>query len=79
MSAAHVPTNPVQALSMEEKIRFRAYLIFEERGEEHGHDLDDWLQAEVEILDDKLSVPAVRVTPIRATPAKKARTRRTSI
>jgi hypothetical protein len=31
-------------------IRARAYEIFEERGRTHGHDLDDWLQAENEIL-----------------------------
>ena len=30
----------------EEIIRMRAYQLFEERGYEHGHELDDWLQAE---------------------------------
>jgi DUF2934 family protein len=59
---------------MEEKIRSRAYLIFEERGGEHGHDLDDWLQAEAEIQRSKLSAP-----PVRLTPANKSRTRRTSV
>jgi hypothetical protein len=30
-------------------VRVRAYELFEQRGKEHGHDLDDWLQAEAEI------------------------------
>lgn len=34
----------------EEYIRLRAYQLWEERGCEHGHDLEHWLQAEVEIL-----------------------------
>jgi Protein of unknown function (DUF2934) len=29
-------------------IRLRAYELFEQRGREDGHDLDDWLQAEAE-------------------------------
>jgi hypothetical protein len=32
-----------------EMIRRRAYQIFECRGSEPGHELDDWLQAEREI------------------------------
>lgn len=30
-------------------IRRRAYELFEERGQDPGHDLKDWLQAEREI------------------------------
>ena len=37
----------------EEIIRIRAYQLFEERSYEHGHDLDDWLQAEAEIAGKK--------------------------
>ena len=33
----------------EEIIRIRAYQLFEKRSYEHGHDLEDWLQAEAEI------------------------------
>ena len=33
----------------DEKIRFRAYQIYLERGEQPGHELDDWLQAEREL------------------------------
>ena len=82
MSAARVPTNPAQAHDVEnaaEKIRIRAYLLFEKRGGEHGHDLADWLQAEADIQRSTLSAPPVRVTPIRETPARKTRTKRTSI
>ena len=35
--------------NLEEEIRRRAYQLFEERGREDGHDLDDWLRAEAEI------------------------------
>lgn len=82
MNAARVPSNLAQAHdveNIEEKIRIRAYLLFEKRGGEHGRDLADWLQAEADILRSTLSAPPVRVTPIRVIPAKKSRTRRTSI
>jgi uncharacterized protein YegP (UPF0339 family) len=34
---------------LREQLRARAYHIYEQRGRENGHDLDDWLQAESEI------------------------------
>ena len=77
MSAARVPTNPAQAHDVEdveEKIRIRAYLLFEKRGGEHGHDLADWLQAEAEIRRSQPSAP-----PVHFTPFKKSRTKRTSV
>jgi len=37
----------------EEIIRMRAYHLFEQRGGQHGYDLDDWLQAEAEVLGKK--------------------------
>ncbi len=33
-------------------IAARAYLLFLERGRTHGHDWEDWLQAEKELLSD---------------------------
>jgi hypothetical protein len=33
-----------------EKVAIRAYEIYEDRGGQHGRDIDDWLQAESEIL-----------------------------
>jgi Protein of unknown function (DUF2934) len=32
-----------------ETIRQRAYELYEARGREEGHDVDDWLQAEAEV------------------------------
>ena len=34
-------------------MRLRAYRLFEERGYEHGHDLEDWLRAEAEVFGKK--------------------------
>jgi len=34
----------------EEQIRAKAYQIYLERGCEPGHDLDDWLQAEYDLM-----------------------------
>jgi len=42
----------------EEIIRIRAYELFEQRGYEHGHDIEDWLVAEAEVLGKKPSVSA---------------------
>ncbi len=36
----------------EDKIRQRAYELYERRGGEDGHDLDDWLTAESELNGD---------------------------
>lgn len=33
----------------EEEIRRRAYELYEARGRGDGHDLEDWLEAEIEI------------------------------
>jgi len=38
----------------EELIRIRAYHLFIKHGCQHGHDLDDWLQAEAEVMGTKL-------------------------
>jgi hypothetical protein len=32
------------------EIEFRAYHIYLDRGGEHGHDVEDWLKAERELL-----------------------------
>jgi hypothetical protein len=39
----------IETLSLEERIRRRAYELYVERGNESGSELDDWLQAEEEI------------------------------
>lgn len=35
---------------IQELIRKRAYELFENRGKEEGHDLDDWILAESEVM-----------------------------
>ena len=40
--------------ALDAEIRRRAYQLYVERGEEHGRDLDDWLQAKREIEDGTL-------------------------
>jgi hypothetical protein len=40
----------LQEPALENRIRARAYQIYEARGEGDGHALDDWLQAESEII-----------------------------
>jgi hypothetical protein len=35
--------------SLEQQIRSRAYQLYEERGREDGHELEDWLRAEAEL------------------------------
>ena len=34
---------------VQEQIRQQAYELYEQRGREDGHDLDDWLAAELEV------------------------------
>lgn len=36
-------------LELEQKIRQRAYELYEGRGREEGHELEDWLKAESEV------------------------------
>ncbi len=48
-----LPRKPKSVSDGEEKIRLRAYQLYEERGRTDGHALDDWLQAEAEILSTR--------------------------
>ncbi len=43
------PTTQVTEPAENQDVRARAYELFERRGREDGHDLDDWLQAEAEL------------------------------
>jgi len=38
-------------VALREKIRERAYQLYEQRGRDHGHDREDWARAEEEVLD----------------------------
>ena len=44
--------------NLEEQIRRRAYEIYEERGREDGHDMEDWLRAEAEITGTGIKAAA---------------------
>lgn len=47
------PEEPSQTtqptFELQDQIRLRAYELYEQRGREHGHELDDWLRAEREL------------------------------
>jgi len=43
---------------LQEQIRRRAYELYEQRGREDGHELDDWLQAESEVIQKKAKTAA---------------------
>jgi hypothetical protein len=43
---------------LEHEIRLRAQELYEERGREDGHELDDWLRAEEEITQKKAHIIA---------------------
>jgi hypothetical protein len=43
----------IKMLSPEERIRLRAYELYVRRGNQPGSELDDWLQAEKEFLQDE--------------------------
>jgi len=45
------PPNPVVA---HEDIADRAYRRYLERGSQHGHDVDDWLTAEQELVRERV-------------------------
>ena len=40
----------IEEVSIEEQIRQRAYQLYVERGNQSGSEVDDWLQAEQEIM-----------------------------
>ena len=42
---------------LEKKIRLRARQLYEERGQEDGHAVEDWVQAESEILKSSILAP----------------------
>ena len=43
------PRTQITEPANNQEIRVRAYELFEQRGREDGHELDDWLQAEAEL------------------------------
>ena len=57
---SRTPTTPNEKLlehplDHQEQVRRRAYELYEQRGKDDGHDLEDWLQAESEFPQPKAS------------------------
>jgi hypothetical protein len=50
-SQAESESRTAEAHPSYEEIELRAYQIYIERGGAHGHDVDDWLQAERELFE----------------------------
>jgi hypothetical protein len=54
-----VPTSPAETqatkspVDLEEQVHRRAFELNEQRGRENGHDLEDWLQAESEFVQQR--------------------------
>jgi hypothetical protein len=55
-TARNIPT--AAHPNLEEEIRRLAFEIYVERGREDGHDLDDWLEAEAEVLSTTATIAA---------------------
>jgi hypothetical protein len=65
----HLPVSHPSSLELtEEIIRVRAYELFVHRGYEHGHDVEDWIIAEAEVLGKKPPVSA-KEGPVKPTVA----------
>lgn len=52
-------TTPV--VDIDERIRQRAFELFQLRGCQNGHDFDDWMQAEEEIMGKPQKLANLRV------------------
>ena len=50
LSPGHPDFGKVGFAELEDRVRQRAYQLYEKRGHAHGHALDDWLQAKAEVL-----------------------------
>jgi len=62
-SRRRADTQPPRRDPITEMIACRAYELFLERGAQHGHDLDDWLQAERELLDAARAGHSLAIEP----------------
>jgi hypothetical protein len=54
-----MPTLPTETratespVDIQEQVRRRAFELYEQHGREDGHDLEDWLQAESELVQQR--------------------------
>jgi len=51
-------TSEESVIDVAEQIRCRAYEIYERRGGQDGHDIEDWLQAEAGLAQERTMVAA---------------------
>jgi len=51
----------LQEIDLQEQVRRRAFEIYEQRGREDGHNVEDWLQAEAEVLSQRSKAISVAV------------------
>ena len=66
MKPTHTMPTPLKTITqttestseLQEQIRRRAYELYEQRGRDDGHELDDWLQAESEVTQQKVKTIA---------------------
>jgi hypothetical protein len=49
-ASTHATETLIEDLPLEERIRRRAYELYVEGGNQSGSEVDDWLQAEEEVL-----------------------------
>ncbi len=59
---------------LHERIAEQAYAFYEKRGQRHGNDLDDWLEAERTILSEPNASEAT--PPLKPEPASRAKSTR---
>jgi hypothetical protein len=52
-----MPQEVNSPIETDEQIRRRAFELYEQHGRKDEHALDDWLQAEAELLQDKSKGP----------------------
>jgi hypothetical protein len=57
-----------------QKVAARAYEIYLDRGGQHGRDLDDWLEAESDVLAEAAQQKKISPERIRPSGAKSAET-----
>lgn len=58
-----------------EQVAARAYQLYLERGRANGHDVDDWLQAEYELMQ----LPVRKLAELQPPPAPRGKTRAKSL
>jgi len=65
-------TTPKQDVPTREQIAQRAYELYQQRGGEHGRDLEDWLAAEKQLRNQNLA-------PVQTAPVAQSQEKRPAI